>query len=102
MQNETTELKQDAISLHTKGEWTTDGKYINADLKTIASVMDNSCEAGEPEANAARIVKCVNAHDELVEQLKNMVWNFEGKPYLSKVQRAAIQYAKQALKKANQ
>lgn len=40
--------------------------YIHAKDRTIAAMLDS-----EQEANAQRIVQCVNAHDQLVEALRH-------------------------------
>lgn len=54
---------------HTQGEWKTNFFDIFAqDHQCIATVHGWS-----PEANAKRIVKCVNAHDDLVGMLKRIV-----------------------------
>ncbi len=73
-------------SKHTKGEWKSvemvsptnrfygSHWWVQTDKKLIATIEPNGMPEEECEANAAHIVKCVNAHDELVRQnevLKN-------------------------------
>lgn len=68
---------------HTKGEWiyvpfeNADGKFIYARIQTkeksvaFANVyLDHHIGKQEAEANAKRIVKAVNMHDELIECIK--------------------------------
>lgn len=62
------------MSKHTPTPWKAEGGYIFAGegdeiLVCIQSTINDELVA-DAEANAARIVKCVNLHDELVECLK--------------------------------
>lgn len=64
-------------SKHTKGKWTANNFMSEASIwcadqkKGIAKLRYNHFEYDQEEvmANAAHIVKCVNAHDELVSML---------------------------------
>ena len=67
---------------YTKGEWKVLGKNVilnhpgwSDDKKVIAGCNQWLCN--ESEANAHRIVKAVNCHDDLVEALREMIkdWN---------------------------
>ena len=130
--NNNTEVKQDAISLHTKGEWKlitdTCGNKVIASKDGTTTIMQLSgwtwqTKNGQPyfdatnttgvsdqeaQANAARIVKCVNAHDELVKALQRCVdWfylNAKDKkiPMEGIGAPAFLSEAKEALTKANQ
>ena len=51
--------------------------------------------------NAQFIVTACNAFEDMLEALKNLLWNFDGKETdLSLVQKRAIKYAKAAISKA--
>lgn len=109
-----TEVKQDAISLHTKGEWVLDNSdgmpqvwncevsEVSVPGQWIAYVRGDNDDTRK--ANAARIVKCVNAHDELVKALHNCIETMEAINHLQggKLFPQTLQEAKEALKKANQ
>jgi len=60
---------------HTPTPWTQDDTVITRNSRVIASVRDLCTDSQLPEdrANAAHIVRCVNAHDELVAALRNLV-----------------------------
>lgn len=62
-------VKTESKSLHTKGKWTI---KCGVDWEDNAYYNINDGKQGyyEAEANAAHIVKCVNAHDELVKALE--------------------------------
>ena len=69
---------------HTKGEWKQDPNdwhhIVNERGETITQVYEHymtKMEAHEPRANAQRIVKAVNMHDELVNQLKEWERTFQ-------------------------
>ena len=54
--------------MYTKGEWTTDGYTVMADDDMyLICTMYNMPDIKEEEANAKRIVTCVNSHDDLLE-----------------------------------
>ena len=54
----------------------------------------------EMGANKHKDAALIAAAPELLENLNNMLWNFEGKENLSEVQKAAVTYARQAVNKA--
>ena len=63
---------------HTPGTWETDGRSIDAAGTHIAYV--DTCDtnaglaAGEGEANARRIVKCVNEYDALLAAVQRAIY----------------------------
>ena len=76
---------------HTKGEWTVreveegsdlirflkapdEVRIMSEDGIMCIAVMGKDWACGDAEANAERIVKAVNCHDELVEALKACRW----------------------------
>lgn len=64
---------------HTKGQWTQAGFNVLSPSPSSWYSVHNGCNdseplnAGELRANAARIVLCCNAHDALVDALKQIV-----------------------------
>ena len=98
---------------HSKGKWSNiesatgepnaraivneEGIYI-ADCYSLGS---DCCQA-EPEetqANAERIVKCVNNHDELVEALEGLLRHCESDEYMRPHQYRRIQQAQKLINK---
>lgn len=68
-----------AVHTATRGPWTTERRNLGSSvfvvygadgLAIVKTVDARDAKAGEPEANARRIVQCVNAHDELMETLR--------------------------------
>jgi hypothetical protein len=62
---------------HTPAPWYTDNACICASNgRALIAIEDIACE-DEDENNAAHIVRCVNAHDELVAALRDCVLQIE-------------------------
>ena len=58
---------------HTTGKWETDAFWVMCGEQTVADcAQPNTYGEAEAEANARRIVKCVNAHYGLVDALKGL------------------------------
>jgi len=59
---------------HTPGPWHVRGRLIEAPTKTVAALSKvTDCDAfrAESQANAEFIVRACNAHDGLVQELRN-------------------------------
>jgi hypothetical protein len=80
--------------------------YITVSSFSVA--VKNCCDKETIKANAAHIVRSVNAHDELVAALQNMLEQFvtipgaDTKPGLVQDERMAIMNARAAIVKATQ
>lgn len=98
--------------VHTKGEWKVSEQYkskyyiVNSDNEEIIK-----CEKSEEgEANAQRIVKAVNMHEQLIEGLKTDVTTLEHlllsvlkggqEAHVIKILKAGIAHKKDVLKQA--
>jgi hypothetical protein len=57
----------------TKGPWVANGDMIKSPTRDVGQCFGFAQEGPEDTANAARIVHCVNCHDELVEALKGLL-----------------------------
>jgi hypothetical protein len=71
---------------------------INYPTRVITGLTRSMTEEEriEPVANA----KLIAAAPDLLENLKNIIWSFQGKSDLSNMQKKAIEYANEAIKKA--
>ena len=87
---------------HKEGSITSETKYIiriDGDITKDAELNIIKID-GETEANAKRIVTCVNSHDRLIIALKDLVKSYEFKMGKSAIQ-LRIEIAKDAIKQAS-
>lgn len=107
-QNERSKLHDEFMTkqpAHTKGEWKIsfgENRVRDKDGKLIAICKRDGREkiSDEDIANAQRIVKAVNMHDELVESLKDLIERLELDGYDN--YNVRIRKAKILLKQAEQ
>lgn len=86
---------------YTQGEWMRyKGNIVTKSTSTLIDYECNICKLNENLDEAEANAKLIAAAPELLEQLKNILWNFEGKEGLSNVQMAAIKYARETVNKA--
>lgn len=102
------------MSKHTPEPWWNDDTMIYATVgDDLVRVCDTTAADDDEdrlpfemeEANAERIVQCVNAHDELVDALRKLSWTVEGmtgmtdetpSPFLSPAGMVAFEANKEA------
>lgn len=90
----------ETVIQHTKGEWVAVGFSVKLKGQySIATCQSNFITKEEAEANAARIVKCCNSHDALIDALKRLMERIEEND-LKDTFPFAFNKAKEALKNA--
>jgi hypothetical protein len=85
-------------TLHTTGDWyAKEGQIVAQDTgKTLAVIPYYDNEDEEQTANANLIA----ASQTLMDNLKNMIWAFNGNEEKSEIQKQAIRQAEQAIQQA--
>lgn len=91
---------------HTQGEWKVDklSHKISVSIQGTEMTICSMAETPERVANAQRIVKAVNMHDELINGLKKIANCQNSLTYYSdrKLIESVIEQAKELLKQAEQ